>query len=56
MEDSGNGLDIQNVPNRAVVELKVAQENVTIQLHQMVVQIVLVRRLKHVNVILSPVL
>ena len=33
MEDLGNGLDIQNVLNRVVVEFKLAQENVTIRLH-----------------------
>ena len=33
MEDLENGLDIQNVLNRVVVEFKLAQENVTIRLH-----------------------
>ena len=51
MENSGNGLNIQNAPNLVVVGLKIAQENVTTQYQQMVVQIVLVRGLKHVNVL-----
>ena len=33
MEDLENGLDIQNVLNRVVVEFKLAQENVAIRLH-----------------------
>ena len=51
MENSGNGLNIQNAPNLVVVEFKIAQENVTTQYQQMVVQIVLVRGLKHMNVL-----
>ena len=51
MENLGNGLNIQSAPNRVVVEFKIAQENVTAQFQQMVVQIVLVRGLKHVNVL-----
>ena len=51
MENSGNGLNIQNAPDLVVAELKIAQENVITQYQQMVVQIVLVRGLKHVNVL-----
>ena len=56
MEDLGNGLNIQNAPNRVVVEFKIEPENVTTQPQQMVVQIVLVRGLRHVNVPSSHVL
>ena len=51
MENLGNGLIIRNVPRLAVVDFKIAQENVTIQLLQMAVQIVLVKGLKHINVL-----
>lgn len=53
MENLGNGLNIQNVPNRVVVEFKVERENVTAQPQQMMVQIVLVTEMKHVNVLSS---
>ena len=49
MENLGNGLNIQNVPNRVVVEFKTEPENVTTQPQQIVVQIVLVRGLRRVN-------
>ena len=52
----GNGLNIRNVPNRVMAEFKVVKENVTAQLQQMAVQIVLVTGLKHVNVLSSRVL
>ena len=42
MESSGNGLTIQNVPICVVVKFKITQENLTVQLQQMVAQIVLV--------------
>ena len=52
MENLGNGLNIRS----AVVDFKTAQENVTSQLQQMVVQIVLVTGLKHVYTLSSHVL
>ena len=51
MENSGNGLAIQNISDTVVVEFIIAQENVTVHLHQMAAQIVLVTELKHVNVL-----
>ena len=53
MENLENGLYIRNAPNRVVVEFRIAQENVTAQLQQMVAHIVLVIGLKHVNVLSS---
>ena len=51
MDNLGNALNIQSVPNLAVMEFKVEQENVTAQFQQMVAQIVLVTKMKHVNVL-----
>ena len=51
-----NGPAIPIAPNRVMADFKVEQENVTAQLQQMVVQIVLVTELKHVNVLSSHVL
>ena len=56
MENLENGLNIQNAPNRVVLEFKVESENVTTQPQKMVVQIVLVRGLRHVNAPSSHVL
>ena len=56
MENLGSGLNIRNALSCVVVDFKTAQENVTAQLQQMVVQIVLVTGLKHVNVLSSHVL
>ena len=56
MENSENGPTIRVAHNRVVLESKIEQENVTVQLQQMVVQIVLVTELKHVNVLSSHVL
>ena len=56
MENLGNGLIIQNVPNLVVVEFKVEQENAIAQLQQMAAQIALVTGLKCVNVLSSRVL
>ena len=56
MENSENGPTIRVAHNRVVVEPKTVQENVTAQLQQMVVQIVLGTGLKHVNVLSSHVL
>ena len=52
----GNGQNIQNALNRVVLEFKFVQENVTAQLQQIVAQTVLIRGLKHVNVLSSHVL
>ena len=56
MENMENGQNIHNALNRVVLEFKIVQENVTAQLQQMVVHIVLVTGLKHVNVLSSLVL
>ena len=51
MDNLEYGRNIPSVPNHVVVEFKVAQENVTTQLQQMVAQIALGTGLKHVNVL-----
>ena len=56
MANLDNGQNIRNALSRAVVDFKTVQENVTAQLQQMVVQIVLGTGLKHVNVLSSHVL
>ena len=56
MDNLEYGRNIPSVPNHVVVEFKVAQENATTQLQQMVAQIVLGTGLKHVDVLSNPVL
>ena len=56
MENLENGQNIRNALSCVVVDFKTAQENVTVQLLQMVVQIVMATGLKHVNVLSSRVL
>ena len=56
MENLDHGQTIRTALSHVVVDFKTAQENVTVQLQQMVVEIVLGTGLKHVNVLSSHVL